>query len=199
MLTIGMAVERPSCLGAKRGRGEVRRTFAALCFVLVTCGTPFGPPANAEEPEQIAAKTEIDDGTAQETVLVSFGYSAPEGVEAEIAKEHNLKLVSKLGLPTLGMRIVRYAIPDSRPLATVLARLRADQRVSSAQVNVQYRELEPAAPDTVVGSLQKPPLAGPRRTAARKTVERREASIFGDRRPARPARVAVGDVLAGGL
>jgi hypothetical protein len=125
MLTIGMAVKRPSCLGAKRGRGEFRYDFAALCFVLGVCGSPFGSPANAEEPERVAAKTEIDDGTAQETVLVSFSYSAPEGVEAEIAKEHNLKLVSKLGLPTLGMRIVRYAIPDSRPLATVLARLRA--------------------------------------------------------------------------
>ncbi len=132
-------------------------------------------------------------------MLVSFTLSAPDGVELEIAKEHNLELVSKLPLPTLGIRVVRYAIPDSRPVAAVIARLRADQRVSSAQVNVQYRQIEPGPPETVVGSVPIPPEVGPRKLAARKSVVRREASIASRRLPVRSARIAAGDVLAGGL
>jgi hypothetical protein len=84
-------------------------------------------------------------------------------------------------------------------MAAVLARLRSDQRVSSAQVNVQYRQLEPDVPETVVGSVPSPPNVGPRKTAARKSIVRRDVSASGDRRPVRRAKITAGDVLAGGL
>ncbi len=200
MMTMGMSVELLAHFGAKDGSRGLRCGFAAICAALMTFGTAYDHPANAEEAEQIAAKTEIDDGASSEFVLVSFTLSAPDGVEADIAKEHNLELVSKLPLPTLGIRVVRYVVPDSRPIAAVLARLRADQRVSSAQVNVQYRQLEPGVPETVVGSTPSPPPnVGPRRLAARKSIVRREAPVFGARRPVRSARITAGDVLAGGL
>jgi hypothetical protein len=199
MMTMGMSVEFLAHFGAIGGCRGLRCRLVAICITLMTFGPAYSPPANAEEAEQIAAKTEIDDGTSQESVLVSFTLSAPDGVEAEIAKEHNLELVSKLPLPTLGIRVVRYAVPDSRPIAAVLARLRADQRVSSAQVNVQYRQIEPDVPEAVVGSVPSQPNIGPRKSAARKSVVRREAPVFGPRRPVRSARISVGDVLAGGL
>jgi hypothetical protein len=189
----------PTGFGAGYCGGWLRCTLAAFCIAVAACGAAHGPAAHAEEAERIAAKTDIDEGTSRESVLVSFTLTAPDGVEAEIASEHNLELVSKLPLPTLGIRVVRYHIPDSRPISAVIARLRADQRVSSAQVNVQYRQLEPIVPDTVVGSLPSSPEVGPRKSAARKSLVRREASAAGDRRPARPARIAVGDILAGGL
>jgi hypothetical protein len=199
MHTMGIAAEFLTYFGAKGCGAKIRRVFAAICVTFMACGAAYGPSANAEEAEQIAAKPEIDDGTSQESVLVSFTLSAPAGVEAEIAKEHNLEFVSKLPLPTLGIRVVRYTIPDSRPMAAVLARLRSDQRVSSAQVNVQYRQLEPDVPEAVVGSMPSPPSVGPRKTAARKSIVRRDVSASGDRRPVRRAGIAVGDVLAGGL
>lgn len=199
MHMMGMAFEFLARFGAKGSGREVRCGFAAICVALMTCGAAYGPSANAEEAEPIAAKTEIDDGTSRESVLVSFTLSAPDGAETEIAKDHNLELVSKLPLPTLGIRVVRYVVPDSRPIAAVIARLRADQRVSSAQINVQYRQLEPTAPEIVVGAVPAPPNAAPQKSAARKSIVRREASIFGDRRPARSPRITAGDVLAGGL
>jgi len=199
MLTMRKAAEYPTGFGAGYFGGGARSGFAAICVALIACGAAYAPSANAEEAEQIAAKTEIDDGASQESVLVSFTLSAPDGVEAEVAKEHNLELVSKLPLPTLGIRVVRYVVPDSRPIAAVLARLRTDQRVSSAQVNVQYRQLEPDVPETVVGAVPNPPNVGPRKSAARKSIVRREASVFGDRRSVRSTKIAVGDVLAGGL
>lgn len=196
MGTMRKGVEFLAEIDARNCGGTLRCGVVSVCVALMTCCTAFGSPARAEEPKQVAARAQGEEDTSRESVLVSFTLSAPEGVEDEVAKEHNLELVSKLPLPTLGMRVVRYAVPDARPIATVLERLRADQRVSSAQVNVQYRQIEPNAPDTVVGSVPIPQEAGPRKSAARKSIVRREASLSEGRRP---ARIAVGDVLAGGL
>jgi hypothetical protein len=173
--------------------------FLAIGTALIACCAGNGSSLRAEEPEQIAAQTSVDESALRESVLVSFTLSAPDGVENEVAKDYNLELVSKLPLPTLGLRVVRYAVPDSRSIASIIAKLRADQRVSSAQVNVQYRQIDPNAPDTVVGSVPRPREAGPTREAARRSIMRREASVSDRRRLPRSARIAVGDVLAGGL
>jgi hypothetical protein len=183
--------------------------FCAACLALTALGATCAASVRADETgparEQVAAASPDGESSSRESVLVSFASTAPAGVENDIAREHNLELVSRLTLPTVGLRIVRYSVPDARPVAKVLARLREDRRVSAAQLNLEYRQ-DPALPDTVVGALPKPQLAGPRKssTGAKAVAtlrERREAELFGERRrpTRRAARIAAGDVLAGGL
>lgn len=172
--------------------------FLVLAAFIV-CLADYAPSARADEARQEVAQARADQNGEREQVLVSFTTSAPDGVEIEVAKAHKLELMSKLPLPTLGLRIVRYAIPDSRTADAVLASLRADTRVSSAQANIQYQQVEPDGKETVVGSIPEasPPILAKR--ALRKPAERRTASIFGEGRPSRTPRMSASDVLAGGL
>jgi hypothetical protein len=149
------------------------------------------------------------EGSVGDTVLAAFPLSAPDSVEEEVAKEYKLELVDRQTLPSLGLRIARYRVPDLRSLATVVDRLRADERVNSAQATVQYRRLDPSVPETEVSGLKK--LPGVReaddkrspsvasqsvaKTTPSKTVGRR--ATITEHRPA--PSTTVGDVLAGGF
>jgi len=85
-------------------------------------------------------------------VLALFDASAPETVENEVARAYGLELVSRLTVPTLEKRMVRFRIPDGRSIAEVVAVLRADQRVSSAQPNFHYHF--PNQSPIAIGKLQ---------------------------------------------
>jgi hypothetical protein len=94
-----------------------------------------------------------------EGVLALFDASTLESVDDEVAKAHGLELVSRLALPSLGKRIVRFRIPDGRSVEDLVAVLRADQRVASAQPNFRYHRLD--QPPTDVARLkQQPPGRG---------------------------------------
>lgn len=192
----------------KKPRRAVRRAMALLVALAPALG-PAAVSVRAEEAKEIAAKPAASENPSrEESVLVSLSFTSPAGVENDIAREHNLELVSRLALPTVGLRVVRYTIPDGRPVAAVLARLREDRRVSAAQLNFEYRQ-DPDEQETVVGSLPKPLAKGPAKSAARASLvrkevartarERRTAELFGEKRPVRRAKIVAADVLAGGL
>ena len=81
----------------------------------------------------------------EDLVLVEVLESVPESVEERIAREHGLQLVTRLTVGGPGRRIVVYRAFDGRSPAEVVAALKRDQRVSSAQTNAVYR-LPRAAP-----------------------------------------------------
>ena len=62
----------------------------------------------------------------------------PESLDEEVAKAHGLEIVGRNTMSSLGLRLVRYRIPDGRSLSSVVERLKADPRVESAQANVRY-------------------------------------------------------------
>jgi hypothetical protein len=103
----------------------------------------------AQSPAPITAEL---NGT---TVIVAFPSSAPESVEEDVAKEHKLELVRRLEIGASDRRIVVYRVSDGRSAADVVAALKGDVRVSSAQDNIRYTLPPRAAPATV--SDAKPP------------------------------------------
>ena len=98
-------------------------------------------------------------GAQERAILATFPLSAPETIDDEIAKAHKLELVSRSKIDALGERLVRYRIPDQRPTAEIVAALRADQRVSSAQANLRYHLPEQEQPATEIGSVRQRPQA----------------------------------------
>lgn len=123
---------------------------------------PALPPADIDLRVLLAQGAPIlaTDGTLRDdTILVAFATSAPENSEDEVAKEHGLELLDRTELSGLGMRIARYRVRDNRPIATVVANLRMDQRVRQAQGNFEYRPIPPSAPATEVGGLKDGPVA----------------------------------------
>lgn len=112
-----------------------------------------------------------------EIILAGFLLSTPERVEEDVAREHRLEIVGRFPLQGLGKRIVRYRIPDGRAAADVVAILRADQRVASAQANLRYRLHAPATA-TSSAKPQGPPIG-------RRDVGEVSAA---DRKVATPAR-----------
>ena len=146
------------------------------------------------------------------SILAAFHASAPESTEEEVATQHGLDIVRRMTLPSLELRVVTYRARAGSNPAEIVQRLRADQRVSSAQINVAYRAVEPD--DTKV-SRSEPPLntlkearqsapggkrAGTRPVSAdiaEQSVPRSKSariSMHGG-----PVRATAADVLAGGL
>jgi hypothetical protein len=82
-----------------------------------------------------------------ETILAGFPLATPESIEEDVAKQYGLQLVRRLTPESLNRRIVVYRIPDSRAVADVVAALKVDQRVSSAQANVRYSLAAQQPPD----------------------------------------------------
>jgi hypothetical protein len=154
--------------------------------------------------------------TSGETIVAAFDLSAPNDVEEKIAIDFKLEIVSQVTLPSLGWRIVRYRVPDLRPVDTIVDRMRADQRVVGAQVNIVYQRLDPHTPELEVGSLKKTPDAGSKgeqedkRPAAipplahslatlLKPPGRGDLSDVARRHPTLSAKITVGDVISGGF
>lgn len=154
------------------------------------------------------------DGAENTTILAAFHTSTPESTEEELAKQHGLEIVRRMTLPSLDLRVVTYRARHGSASAEIVQRLRADPRVSSAQVNVAYRAVEPD--DTKV-SQSAPPLgtsqkgANPPAPISRRAPTQSAGSDAVGQSPkpkvsservttARgPVRVTAADVLAGGL
>lgn len=99
----------------------------------------------------------VEAGSSEETILAAFALSAPHSLEEEVASEHKLQLLDRMEVPLVGLRIVRYRVPDSRPITMVITSLRRDQRVSKAQASVQYRRPSQGPPAAEVSSLAERP------------------------------------------
>jgi hypothetical protein len=127
-----------------------------------------------------------------DVILAFFDDSTPETIEEEVAKAHGLEVVSRKTLTLLGMRMVRFRVPDARTVTDVIAVLLADKRVTSAQANFRYRPLK-QQPPTEISSLKEHP--------ARASQKKRLASTQrpGDGRVANkiPALRPAGSFVAG--
>lgn len=148
------------------------------------------------------------------TILAAFAASAPESVEEDLAKQHGLEIIKRVTLSSLDLRIVTYRAREGDAAAAVVQRLRVDPRVSSAQVNVAYRAIDPVETEVSVSGH-------PRNLAQRdakqpmpaaKRVPARSAAIEAAGQQPKPkaaserlsmhggsVKVTAADVLAGGL
>ena len=97
----------------------------------------------------------------EELVLAAFPSSASESLDEEVAKTHGLEIAGRNTMSSLGLRLVRYRIPDGRSLSNVVERLKADPRVESAQANVRYALPEQQSP--IEMSRPGEPTAAPQR------------------------------------
>jgi len=155
-------------------------------------------------------------GSSEEALAV-FPASAPESLDEEVAKAHGLEVVGRSTISSVGLRLVRYRIPDARALSTVVDRLKADPRVETAQANFSYGLSEHKARPIEVSKPSEPAVAphqrgkddsraaslasvepGPKQKLARRKASGRSESPRAIKRLS--SRVGgVGDVLLGGL
>jgi subtilisin family serine protease len=72
-------------------------------------------------------------------VLVLIDQARPPALEDALAQQYRLQRINGQVLTLIAARAQLYAIPDGRPVATVVAALTADPRVRLAQANIIYR------------------------------------------------------------
>ena len=124
-----------------------------------------------------------------DTILVAFALSVPQSIDEDIAKQHGLELVDRTELQSIGLRVVRYRAQANAPIAPIIANLRKDQRISSAQTNAEYRLPSQSEPATEVSRL-KDPLGVARRQAKRDDPPRASVRRRSDGKTAAVNRVA---------
>jgi hypothetical protein len=88
---------------------------------------------------QSAPAAAAESQSRDDTVLVSFPISTPRGVEDEVIREHGLEVVGRWELARFELRMVQLRVPPGRSVAALLADLRVDRRVKSAQANNTFR------------------------------------------------------------
>ncbi len=101
---------------------------AALPAPATAAPTPRGIPAGSPPAGQFRP---------QEVLVTLTGTTGD--LDQAIARDFALALQSSTPSVLLGTRVVRYRIPESRSVATVLAALGQDQRVAAAQATLVYR------------------------------------------------------------
>ena len=89
-----------------------------------------------------------------DTILVAFALSVPQSIDVDLAKQHGLELVDRTELQSLGLRVVRYRVQANSLIAPIIANLRKDQRISSAQASAEYRLPSQSGPATEVSRLK---------------------------------------------
>jgi len=70
---------------------------------------------------------------------VLIDQAQPSALEDTLAQQYRLQRINAQVLTLLAARAQLYAIPDGRPVGTVVAALAADPRVRLAQANIIYR------------------------------------------------------------
>ena len=192
------------------------RLAIAVGMMIAHAACPWGLSASASDlqatiPVHLAAVGAGAPGeqTHEELIIVAVDASNPESLDEEIAQTHKLQLVRRLVMSAVGLRIISYRAVDPQPFAELIERLRADSRITSAQLNVVYRPVPPAEPGKRLTSTpperrehdaprKRQSSTEPRsssRAASVGAAYRQEAAKTGD---VLPMRIAA-DVLAGGL
>ena len=151
----GKQAANPVCIGGrvKSGRCRCRRAGARRqirksVFACARGGKPVvlpstangaaGQPANPAQNRTGRDEARLPRFVPNE-VLVTVRQATGENVDAAVARRHGLKIAGRSRLGTLGARLVRFLIPDGRPVADVVAALKRDRRVSAPQPNYYYR------------------------------------------------------------
>jgi subtilisin family serine protease len=126
------------------------RVSAARLLLPVSSGGARRPAAS---PPRAAPRAGTGAPTfAPDEVLVTLRPAAPSSVGDAIGSAYGLELLESHDLPLVDGRVVRYRIPDGRPVAAVVAALQSDPRVANPQPNFFYRHQQSAAAGS--GSLQ---------------------------------------------
>ncbi len=192
------------------------RLAIAVGMMIAHAACPWGLSASASDlqatiPVHLAAVGAGAPGeqTHEELIIVAVDASNPESLDEEIAQTHKLQLVRRLVMSAIGLRVISYRAVGPQSFAEVIERLRADSRITSAQVNAVYRPVPPAMPDKRLTST--PPgrpehgVSGKRQSSTEARSSSRAASVGAAYKQdaakigeAPPMRIAA-DVLAGGL
>jgi hypothetical protein len=147
-------------------------------------------PRLEQEERLLAQAARLLTADASGTILAAFDPAAPQGVEAEIAEQYRLELVEWVS--RIGLRIVRYRIPDARAPAAVAEALKGDGRIRIVQANLQHRPLPPVPPATTVARRDSGAEAGGKRggpPSAAAALERKAPGKV-ETRTRQPAAVA---------
>ncbi len=147
---------------------------------------PRTPPvARAAPPPAPVAAAEPD--VVPDEVLFEARPGVPPAAVADLARSLRLTRVSSQPIALIGSTVHRYRIADRRSVDTVVAALRRDARVASAQANSVYR-LQQAAPERA-----RSPLADAQYALAKMRVPEAHRLATGE-----AVRVAVIDSLIDG-
>ena len=170
LLALGLAMVMAPC--PTGGGGQVvhageQRAAAPAELAAVTVDREIAPVFRrplgdgAAELELLLAQNTAPDAPAErgETVLAGFPMSQPESVEEEVAKVHKLEIVRRFTIQSLARRIVIFRLEEGRSAADLVAALKKDARVVSAQVNALYGQ--PPAQTEARGGGPPPPAAVP--------------------------------------
>jgi hypothetical protein len=100
-----------------------------------------------------------------DAVLIAFPISAPRGVEDDVARQHGLEIVGRWDLAGYERRMIQVRVRPGRSVPALLAALRRDRRVESAQTVATYRpagigDLAKVEPEA--GASAQPKVAPPR-------------------------------------
>jgi subtilisin family serine protease len=119
-------------------------------------GSPPPPPpaATRQSPNQGPPNPANRDTFVPNEVLVTVARTAPESIDDAVAQSHGLQVLERMTIRLVDRRIVRYRIADRRPVATLLAALRADARVFEPQPNYYYRTQQDRSAPSRHGGLQ---------------------------------------------
>jgi hypothetical protein len=119
-----------------------------------------------------------------DTILVAFALSVPQSIDEDLAKQHGLELIDRTELQSLGLRVVRYRAQANSPIAPIIANLRKDQRISSAQASAEYRLPNQSGPATEVsrqkdrlGEARQAKRADPPRASVRRRSDGKTAAV----------------------
>ncbi len=120
-------------------------------MTLAGSGSASPPPArrNPQLPPAVAQQQQPNtSGLPQfvpDEIVVRIARATPEAVDDAIGQTHGLQLLERSTIELLGVRLVRYRVPNNRPLTAALTALQSDPRILGPQLNYYYRHLQGGA------------------------------------------------------
>ena len=152
LICIGGRVKAGKC---RCRRANVRRHLGKTVFGCAPAGKPVilpvaspQPPVSSPTPpttQTAAPAPATASGTASgsdfvpDEVLVTVDAATSLNVENDVAQNYGLQISGRWILELLDARLVRFRIPDGRPVPQVVAAMAGDARVISPQPNFYYR------------------------------------------------------------
>jgi subtilisin family serine protease len=118
----------------------VSTVAASIALAAGPPSTNQTPPAETNPPPTPSPAANLLPPFVPDQVLVSLPTASQETVEDDVAQTFGLELVNRWPLDLIGARLVLYRIPDGRPVATVVAALQADGRITGPQPNYYYTQ-----------------------------------------------------------
>ncbi len=152
LICIGGRVQAGKC---RCRRANVRRHLGKTVFGCAPAGKPVILPVASPQPPvspptppatqaaapapNTASGTTAGSDFVPDEVLVTIDAAASLNVENDVAQNYGLQVSGRWILELLDARLVRFRIPDGRPVPQVVAAMSGDVRVISPQPNFYYR------------------------------------------------------------